>query len=370
MKSYPYIEVSSVDALPSPATGTNLIVHYAFQYIDFNQAVQYAEENIFVDCCFFGCKFIPGQDRRLEACLVLPRMGMLFRAFNVSLYSGKTLYEGFDPDKPETLETCFDGKVYADYLKHGQSSDDLRVMLARALHDHSIGDEMHDFLERYDRRDIVGIMGGHSLKRTDPMFRQIVYISKSLTEKGKLMVSGGGPGAMEATHLGAWMAGRDLGEVDDALSMLSSAPTYQEDGWLSTAFKVCEKYPQRRYHSLGIPTWLYGHEPSTPFATEIAKFFDNSIREDRILSIAGGGIIFTPGSAGTLQEIFQSAAQNHYSTSGSPSPMVFLGTEYYTSTVPVYLLLTDLVRRERYQNLQLSITDDPDEAINTLMEFN
>ena len=30
---------------------------------------------------------------------------------------------------------------------------------------------------------------------------------------------------------------------------------------------------------LGIPTWLYGHEPTTPFARVIAKYFQNSIRE-------------------------------------------------------------------------------------------
>ena len=66
---------------------------------------------------------------------------------------------------------------------------------------------------------------------------------------------------------------------------------------------------QTKYVSLGIPTWLYGHEPSTPFATHIAKYFVNSVREDTILTVAYGGIIFTPGSAGTLQEIFQEAVQ-------------------------------------------------------------
>ena len=40
--------------------------------------------------------------------------------------------------------------------------------------------------------------------------------------------------------------------------------------------------------------------------------------------IAKGGVIYSPGSAGTMQEIFQYAAQNHYRAFGYESPMVFL----------------------------------------------
>ena len=124
-----------------------------------------------------------------------------------------------------------------------------------------------------------------------------------------------------------------------------------------------------KYRSLGVPTWFYGHEPATPFATHIAKFFVNSVREDTLLTIARGGIIFSPGSAGTIQEIFQEAAQNHYADPGESSPMVFLGKEFYTKEVPVYPLLEKLQERGRYRQLILSITDDPEEAISTLLAF-
>lgn len=367
MKSYPYHEVSSIDALPEPAAGTNIIVHYAFQYIDFNEVPWYAEENLFIDCCFFGCTLLPGMYRRMESCLALPRMDTIYKAFNTCLYNGDTLYAGFDPEHEETFDTCFDNRVYTEYLEKGNRSNDVRVTLGRALHDHSISDVMHDFLDRYDEQDIVGIMGGHSLKRTDPIFRQIAYISKQLTERGKLMVSGGGPGAMEATHLGAWMAGRPDESLDEALALLTPFPCFRDSGWLRTAFEVRKRFPQKRYHSLGVPTWLYGHEPSTPFATKIAKFFQNSIREDLILAIAKGGILYTPGSAGTLQEIFQEAAQNHYETFGYASPMVFLGTDFFTREVPVYPLLQDLLARGHYKNLLLTLTDDSSVIIDTLM---
>ena len=131
-----------------------------------------------------------------------------------------------------------------------------------------------------------------------------------------------------------------------------------------------DKYPRDpQYHSLGIPTWYYGHEPATPFASQIAKFFDNSIRENLVISLPKGGIIFTPGSAGTFQEIFQDAAQNHYQSLGFSSPMIFLDKKYYTDDVPLYPLLQEMQVRERYSNLLLSITDDTDDVIRFLMDF-
>jgi predicted Rossmann-fold nucleotide-binding protein len=121
--------------------------------------------------------------------------------------------------------------------------------------------------------------------------------------------------------------------------------------------------------SLGIPTWLYGHEPATPFATHIAKYFDNALREDHLLTIAKGGVIYSPGSAGTMQEIFQDAAQNHYISFGYASPMAFLGTNYWTQELPAYSLLQNMVETGRYKNLLLSLTDNIDDIINTIMAF-
>ena len=157
--------------------------------------------------------------------------------------------------------------------------------------------------------------------------------------------------------------------MEDALEMISVAPTFKDEGWLRTAFEVRKKYPQDIYRSLGIPTWFYGHEPATPFATDIAKYFMNSVREDILLSAAKGGIIYSPGSAGTIQEVFQDAAQNHYQSFGYPSPMVFLGEDYYSREIPLYPLLKDLVARGVYKSLLLDITDDPDEAIACIMSF-
>ena len=214
------------------------------------------------------------------------------------------------------------------------------------------------------------MMGGHALLRTDPMFSSVAMLSKHLTEEGFYMVSGGGPGAMEATHLGAWMAGRTDEEAQEAIRILAAAATsFKDRKWVSSALEVMHRYPQTRYVSLGIPTWLYGHEPSTPFATHIAKYFANCIREDVILTIAYGGIIYTPGSAGTLQEVFQNAVQDHYLSFGFASPMVFMGKKYWSEDVPVYPLMQYMMETGRYKNLLLTLTDDPKEIVGVLKNF-
>ena len=164
--------------------------------------------------------------------------------------------------------------------------------MARRLHDHSITDALQEFLHHYEEKSVVAIMGGHGLARDHGIYQQVAEISKTLTEKGYLMISGGGPGAMEATHLGAWFAGGPDQNMWEAIEILRKAPKYDHPNWLPTAFEVIEHFPCGSYQSLGIPTWLYGHEPPTPFATHIAKYFANSVREEGLLAIAKGGVDF------------------------------------------------------------------------------
>ena len=292
--------------------------------------------------------------------------------FNVNkkgLYTPAELYKGYDPQKTESFDTCYDTLVYKHFMEHGKNATEMKEALARSLHDFSMSTALDQFLADKEPRRSVVIMGGHALKRTEKLYREIVWISKRLTEDGYLMLSGGGPGAMEATHLGAWLAGRTKEEVNDALDILSYAPTFHDKRWLSTAFRVMADYPQTQYQSLGIPTWLYGHEPSTPFATHIAKFFENSIREDDILTFAFGGIIYTPGSAGTIQEVFQEAVQNHYLSFGYASPMVFMDCKFWTEEMPIYHVLQEMMKTGKYKNLMLSLSDNANDIINTIEEF-
>ena len=298
------------------------------------------------------------------------KLGKPFDTYIHKLYNSQMLYEGYDYHNESTFENCYDTKVYRHYISQGKRGGEVLETLARALHDHFITHQLYKMLDLYDEKDVIGVMGGHAKRRDDPEYRQIALLSKKLTEMGRLMVTGGGPGAMEATHLGAWMAGRTDAEMEEAIDMLKPSPTYKDEGWLRRSFEVMERFPRvTEYRSLAIPTYYYGHEPTTPFATDIAKYFDNSVREDGVVTIAKGGIIYTPGSAGTMQEIFQDAAQNHYESEGYASPMIFLGKDYFMNYLPAYKLLKDLSDRGVYKNMILTISDDNEEIIEAIVKF-
>ena len=287
-----------------------------------------------------------------------------------TLYTASDLYDAYDAsDAHASMQRCYDARVYKHYIDTGKFTSCAKEKLARTLHDHYIEVALDRFVAERDVMRIVGVMGGHGALRSDEMYAKVAALSKRLTEMGYTMVSGGGPGAMEATHLGAWMAGRSDADLADALAMLQCAPRFSDPDWLKSAMAVRERYPQHTYQSLGVPTWLYGHEPATPFASHIAKLFQNSIREDGILTIAMGGIVYSPGSAGTVQEIFQDAVQNHYLSLKVSSPMIFLGKQFWSEEMPFYPMLEYLTATSKYRNLDLSLTDEIADVVAHLEDF-
>jgi len=303
---------------------------------------------------------------------IFPKMSVPFKMYLSKLYTRSSIYKGYKTEDATSYHKTYDKKVYDHYIKNGGGEPHtIYESLARRIHDHSITDALGDFIRQYDDKKIVAIMGGHSLKRNSKDYLNACLISKKLTEAGYLMISGGGPGAMEATHVGAWFAGRTITDLKAGIKILKECPSYtpQED-WLNTSFRVIRDFPQvKKYHSLGIPTWLYGHEPPTPFATKIAKYFANSVKEEGLLAIAKGGVIYTPGSAGTIQEIFQDACQNHYVSYEHPSPMVFFNKKYWMKERPIYPFLQKMAEEKKYKNLILSISDKVDEVVAEILKF-
>jgi len=237
--------------------------------------------------------------------------------------------------------------------------------LCQRLHDHAIDDALRDYLKpdadgNYKKK-IVGVMGGHGTYRTDPFYKKTAIICQRLTKEGYLVASGGGPGIMEATNLGAYFGNYEEQDLLDALTILEQAPHYTNEDFHEQSMAVITKYPNGS-ESLAIPTWFYGHEPSNVFASHIAKYFSNSIREDTLLAICLHGILFSPGSAGTTQEIFMDAAQNHYSTFGYYSPMIFLGKQRYTVDTDLFKTLKQLSKGTGYESF-VHLTDEIDEAV-------
>jgi predicted Rossmann-fold nucleotide-binding protein len=323
------------------------------------------------DNLMLGCTLNAEILELLDDPLVFPAMPSLpFNPFRATLYTPEELLGDYVPGNFDTYDNTVDGATYRQYKEEGKDDNtDVRITLARRLHDHAISDALQEYLVG---KQVVAIMGGHSMGRDAPMYLEVARLSRQLVHEGFLPASGGGPGAMEATHLGAWFAERSDTELLDAVRILSKAPMYNpQDEWLDAAFEVAEKFPvtsRSRCDSLGIPTWLYGHEPPSCFALHIAKYFANSVREDGLLSIARHGVVFSPGSAGTIQEIFQDATQNHYETHGHASPMIFFGTDYWSTEKPVFPLLKALARGKNYERY-LSITDERDEMVEGLKSF-
>jgi predicted Rossmann-fold nucleotide-binding protein len=69
------------------------------------------------------------------------------------------------------------------------------------------------------------------------------------------------------------------------------------------------------------------------------------------LAIATRGVVFSPGSAGTTQEVFQDATQNHYAVFGTVSPMVFLNGAFWNEELPAEPLLRTLAGDRPYAAL-------------------
>jgi predicted Rossmann-fold nucleotide-binding protein len=275
------------------------------------------------------------------------------------LYTRDDLMQGWrrGADHSATL----DGRIYAYIKAHGGRAPDVDEGLAQRTHDHFIDVALARFLMRAGR-PVVGIMGGSSTVAADPNYRRVVHLAASLTRRGYLAVSGGGLGIMEASTLGAYLADRSDAQRDGAVDALAAAPPWTTDpaGYMGVADGIRERFAPGS-ESLAIPTWVTAGEPISQFASQIAKYFSNSIREDGMLAVATGGIVFAPGGAGTMQEIFQDAAQNAYRTFGR-SPMAFLDTQHYRAETGLYPALERQAARLGFADL-LSIADEPEQIL-------
>jgi len=275
--------------------------------------------------------------------------------------------EGYTRGDRSSFAETTDGHIYAYYKERKTPGRTAPVMdaLAFRIHDHAIDDALHDLLFPPDapNKRVVGVMGGHQMRRDADTFLQVARITHRLAQQDYFIATGGGPGAMEAANLGAYLSGEPEDALTDAVATLAPAPHYTDGHYFDRTYAVLDAYPDGT-ESLAVPTWFYGHEPSNLFASHIAKYFANSIREDGLLAIAHHGIIYAPGSAGTIQEVFMDAAQNHYASLGTISPMVFFGEDYWTEQEPVYPLLQKLAAGHTYADL-LTISDEVD----TIVDF-
>lgn len=306
------------------------------------------------------------------------------------LYRNADLFDRWDADVIGSWAESFDGTTYLQATRRGlRSPESDEVAVDRAHHDSAVTRLLHARLWKPGCRP-AALMGGHAAPRGSTVYRTAATIAHRLSECGLTVLTGGGPGAMEAAHLGARLA-LTSHDLDAALDDIAADPdtrafplrshelitgdAYDGDAlarlhrWQVPAFRLAAATEEGANDTVGIPTWLYGHEPPTPLATHHAKYFENSIREDGLLALAVNGIVFLPGSAGTLQEVFQDAAQNHYrSVRRTFSPMVFFDLDgHWTETFPIKPVLEALFRDE--DQAMVCWTSDVDEAVEFIDRF-
>ncbi|MGS2613972.1 LOG family protein [Micromonospora sp. LZ34] len=353
---------------------------------------------------FVGCRFANrevGADLvRRGANVVPPFSGLPYPTQPAHLYTPEDLAAGFAEGG---FAGMYDTRVYEHFRAHGGALPEVKEALGQRLHDHGVDNALADatraWLAVHGAQSVVGVMGGHAVPRGSLPYRMAAVLGWELARADRLVVTGGGPGVMEAANLGAYLARRPAEDLDAAIDLLAGAPDFTDhDRYTAAALRVREVFGRSvvppaprtadratrsradsaalahgdldwaRTGGLAIPTWLYGHEPANLFAGRIAKYFSNAIREDTILRLARGGIVFAPGRAGTLQEVFQAATKTYYGTDGASGAYVFLDRAYWTRELPVESVLRPLLAASPFGDLSGSVhlTDDVHEAVRLL----
>jgi hypothetical protein len=336
-----------------------------------------------------------------------------FNPVHDGLYTGEDLLAGYDSATPASVVNSLDYRGYIYFQQQGRTTvTDPYAGMMEAVHDASIVRGMNAFLATHitNGRRPVAIMGGHNEARGSATYRAVAKIAKLLSEYGFVVASGGGPGCMEASHLGALFANADDAELTTAVDTLATAqaslPAMMSNvlvqdpatkqwsiddanaadlaRWMEPArliYEARKPFLTIDNESLAVPTWHYGHEPFTPLATHIAKYFLNSIREDVLLALATSGIVYSEGRGGTMQEVFQDAAQIYYRGAAPISSMIFLDSAFWKAPAQpdgkIHLPVLDLLKRLFVDGGKMTqaefdrfvqIVDDPAQVVKLIID--
>jgi uncharacterized protein (TIGR00730 family) len=190
-----------------------------------------------------------------------------------------------------------------------------------------------EFLEGFRAVDQIGrpgatIFGSARMGRDHPMYERARETGRLFAEQGFAVITGGGPGVMEAANRGA-----------------------REAGGVSVGFRI--KLPRE--------------EEANPYL-DISVLFEHFYARKTMLVKAAEGFVLFPGGFGTLDELFealvliQTGEVEHF-------PVVLVGQSYWEG------MLGWIRRRPLYERMispedldLLAITNDPAEAVETVVD--
>ncbi|MEV5535040.1 LOG family protein [Streptomyces prunicolor] len=350
-------EIETVEDFDATVSSRGTLAGHRVQGVDLTDRTRELLTTDTSGAVFLGC---PMRDEaavkiRADGALVFPPVPHLpFDPYRGHLYTPDELFTALDKGYEHTP----DALAYT-WFQRTKADGDVYASMLRAVHDDSISDALDELLRG---ARVVGVMGGHAMARGTAAYGGAARLGRDLSRAGFTVATGGGPGAMEAANLGAYAAPYEDAMLEEACELLAGSPSFSPSitDWAGRAFEVRTRWPKGN-HSIGIPTWFYGHEPPNAFASHIAKYFANATREDGLLARSNAGVVFLPGAAGTVQEIFDNATPNYYESRGEPTPMVLVDREHWTERLPTWPLLRALAR-ERPMEARIALVDRIEEA--------
>lgn len=194
---------------------------------------------------------------------------------------------------------------------------------------------MGEFIDGYDKLFKIGpcvsIFGSARFSEDEDYYEMAQYTSKKITEKGFGVITGGGPGIMEAANKGA-----------------------QEGEGKSVGLGISLPHEQ------GLNPYV-DHD----YVINFNYFF---ARKVMFVKYAQGFIVF-PGGFGTLDEFFE-AMTLIQTRKINEFPIILIGTEYWSG-------LVDWIKNTMLKNGTISeedvdlfhLTDDADEAVDIICDF-
>ena len=190
-----------------------------------------------------------------------------------------------------------------------------------------MGEFVEGFETLHDCWPSVSVFGGARVRRGNPIYGQAVKIGRALSHAGFTVITGGGPGVMEAANRGAYQGPHD---------------------------------------SVGLNIRLPFEQKPNPYTDKLVNFNYFFARKVMFVKYACG-IVGMPGGFGTMDEIFE-ALTLVQTKKIQRMPVVLFGKDYWSGLIN---WMEDRMLADRMiakSDLKLfTVTDDCEEVIDLML---